>query len=74
MPAVTLDGTVVERTSHLRYLGINLDRMLTYREHVETTALKCKKGLSILKAMAVKDIEQRHFFLLYQSFVLSVIA
>ena len=47
--------------------------MLTYREHVETTALKCKKGLSILKVMAAKGIEQRHFFLLYQRFVLSVI-
>ena len=33
---------------------------------------KCKKGLSALKAMAVKGIEQRHLFLLYQSVVLSV--
>ena len=46
--------------------------MLTYRKHVETTVLKCKKGLSALKAMAVKGIEQRHLFLLYQSVVLSV--
>ena len=38
----------------LRYLVIHFDRMLTYRKHVETTALKCKKGLSVLKAMAVK--------------------
>ena len=46
--------------------------MLTYREHVETTALKCKKGLSILKVMAAKGIEQRHLVLLYQSAVVSV--
>ena len=59
--------------NHLIYLGIHLDRMLTYRKHVETTALKCKKGLSVLKAMAAKGIEQRHLFLLYQSVVLSVI-
>ena len=72
MPAVTLDGAVVERTSHLRYLGIHYDRMLTYRKHVETTAPKCKKGLSVPKAMAAKGIEQRHLFLLYQSVVLSV--
>ena len=44
-----------------------------YRKHVETTALKCKKGLSVLKAMAAKGIEQCHLFLLYQSVVLSVI-
>ena len=32
-----------EWTSHMRYLGICFDRMLTYR-HVETTALQCTKG------------------------------
>ena len=64
MPAVTLDRAVAERTSHLRYLWVHLDRMLAYRKHVETTALKCKKGLSVLKAMAAKGIEQRHLFLL----------
>ena len=46
--------------------------MLTYRQHVGTTALKCKKGLSVLKAVAAKGIEQCHLFLLYQSVVLSV--
>ena len=27
MPAVTLDGAVVERTSHLKYLGIRFDKI-----------------------------------------------
>ena len=45
MPAVTYDGAVAERTSHLRHLGIYFDRMLTYRKHVETTALHCKLWL-----------------------------
>ena len=72
MPAVTFDGAVVERTNRLRYLGIHFYRMLTFRKHVETTALKCKKGLSVLKAVATKGIEQRHLFLLYQSAALSV--
>ena len=44
--------------------------MLTYRQ-VET-ALKCKKSLSVLKAMAAKGFEQYHLFLLYQSVVLGV--
>ena len=72
MPAVTLHGAVVERTSHLRYLGIQFDRMLTCRKHVETTALKRKKGLSVPKAMAAKGRKERHLFLLYQSVVFSV--
>ena len=70
MPAVTFDGAVVERTSHLRCLGIHFGRMLTYSKHVETTALKCKKGLSVLKAMAAKG--RTHLFLQYQGVVLSV--
>ena len=73
MPAVTFVGAVVEWTSHLRYLGIHFGRMLTYSKHVETTALKCKKGPSVQKAIAAKGIEERHLFLLYQSVVLSVI-
>ena len=70
-PSVTFNGDVVERTSHLRYLGIYCDKMRTYRQHVETT-LKCKKGLSVLKAMASKGIKQCHLFLLYQSVMLIV--
>ena len=60
MPAVTLHGAVVERTSHLRYLGFHFVRMLTCRKHAETTALKRKKGLSVLKTMAAKGIKERH--------------
>ncbi len=47
--------------------------MLTFSQPVETTALKCKKGLSVVKAMAAKGIEQRHLFLLSQNVVLRVI-
>ena len=36
-------------------------------------ALKCKKGLPVLKAMAVMGTEQCHYFLLYQNVVLSVV-
>ena len=70
MPVVTFDGAVLKRTSHPKYIGIHFDRMLIYRKHVETTAWKCKKGLSVLKAMAANGIEL-HFFPLYQSVVLS---
>ena len=72
MPAVTFDGTVAERTIHLRYFGIHFNIMLTYRKHVETTTLRCKKGLSVLVAIAAKVIEPNHLFLLYQNVVLSV--
>ena len=73
MPAVSFSGEAIERTNSLRYLGIHFDRMLTYKTQVESTKLRCKKGLSALKAMASKGIEQRHLFLLFQSVILSVI-
>ena len=66
MPAVSFNGEAIERTNSLRYLGIHFDRMLTYKTQVESTKLRCKKGLSTLKAMASKGIEQRHLFLLYK--------
>ena len=61
-----------ERQTHRQILGIHIHRMLTYRQYAETTALKCKKGLSALKGMAAKGIKQRHLFLLHQSVVFSV--
>ena len=64
MPAISFNGEAIERTNSLWYLGIHLDRMLTYKTQVESTKLRCKKGLSALKAMASKGIEQRHLFLL----------
>ena len=73
MPAVSFNGEVIERTNSLRYLGIHVDIMLTYKTQVESIQLRCKKGLSTFKAMASKGIEQRHLFLLYQSVILSVI-
>ena len=71
-PDARFSGSVIERTNQLRYLGMHFDRMLTFRQHVEATTLKCRKGLSVLKAMASKGIEQRHLFQLYQSVVLSI--
>ena len=45
---------------------------MTYKTQLESTKLRCKKGLSTLKAVAAKGIG-RHLFLLYQSVILSVI-
>ena len=73
IPAVSFNGEVIERTNSLRYLGIHFDRMLTYKTQVESTKLRCKKGLFALKTMASKGVEQRHPFLLCQSVILSVI-
>ena len=73
MPVVSFNGEAIERKNSLGCLGIHFDRMLTYKTQVDSTKLMCEKGLSPLKAMASKDIEQRYLFLRYQSVILSVI-
>ena len=73
MPAVSFNGEVIARMNSPRYLGIHFDMTLMYKTQVESTKLRCKKGLSMLKAMASKGIKQRHVFLLHQSVILSVI-
>ena len=73
MPAASSNGEVTEPSNSLRYRGIHFDKMLTYKTQVESTKLRCKKGLSALKTMASNGIEQRHLFLLYQSVILNVI-
>ena len=73
MPAVSFNGEVIERTDSPRYLGIHFGRMLTYKTDVESTKLRCRKGLFALKAMTAKGIEQRHLFLLYQNALFNVI-
>ena len=72
MPAVSFNGEVIEHMNNLKYFRILFDRMLAYKMQVESTKLRCKKGLSVLKAMASKGIEQRHLFLLFQSVILIV--
>ena len=55
MPEVSF-GEVNECTNSLRCLGIHFDRMLTDKTQVESTELRCKKGVSAMKAMASKSI------------------
>ena len=55
MPAVTVDGAVVEEAGHVIYLGIHVDKMLTYRKHVETPTLKWEKCLSVLKGTGMEQ-------------------
>ena len=75
MPAVCFNRVVIERThtSDPRTLGIHFDTSPIYNMQVESTKLRCEKGLSTLKTMAAKGMAKRHLFLLYQSVVLSVI-
>ena len=47
-------------------------RLLTHTMRVESTKHRYRKGLSALKAMAAKGIEQYHLFLLYHNAILKI--
>ena len=59
MPAVTFDGAVVERTSHLRYFEIHFDRKLdgssrdAMLQVCHLTELKQTKAGKVLKPLGV---------------------
>ena len=70
---VSFTGEVIECSNSCRHLGNHFDRMLTYKTQVESTKLRCRKGMSVSKTMAVKGIKQRHLILLFQGVILSII-
>ena len=47
VPAVTHSRAAFERLNLVRYLGIHIGRILSYRQHLEQTAVKCRKGASL---------------------------
>ena len=63
VPAVTFDGAVVERTSHLRYLGIH--------PHRQNADLQKTRGNNSIEVQERVFSPERHLFLQYQSVVLS---
>ena len=68
VPAVEISHCPINR-EEMQYLGINLDRSLSFKGHVDHTIQKAKKGLTAVKAIAHMELEQR----LLQALVLSVI-
>ena len=57
----------------MTYLGVRLDRSLSFRDHVDYVITKARKGLSAMRVMAAANIEQRLLILLFQGLVLSPI-
>jgi len=50
--SVYLDGLRLWHECHLTYLGVTLDRMLSYREHLTKTAGKLKNRNNLLMKLA----------------------
>ena len=63
-----LNGTNIEQVSHKKFLGVNTDENLTWREQIKTVEKKVSKSIAILyKTKDVLDIQALRT--LYQSLV-----
>ena len=56
MSAASFYIDVMEHKHGLWFLGSHFDRMLACKMHTKSAKLKCGKGLSTLKAMAVNSV------------------
>ena len=73
LPLVQIGGKEVPRVSEMTYLGISMDRSLSFKRHVDNVVTKCWKGLAAVKLMAGMGIQQKTLFILFKALVLSVI-
>ena len=51
-PRVFVDGTILPVDLQTKYLGITLDRSLTYAHHCNNTAHKARKRVNLLRKLA----------------------
>ena len=50
-PNISLNNVQVERVSHQKHLGIILDEKLNFKEHIDSTILKVKGGIAVIKKL-----------------------
>ena len=50
-PNVSLNSIQVERVSHQKHLDIILDEKLNFKEQIDSTMLKVKRGIAVLKKL-----------------------
>ena len=51
LPVIRIDGEVVEIVDHFNYLGIILDRHLSWNEHITSVATKISKTIGVLNRL-----------------------
>jgi hypothetical protein len=73
MPSTKYENTVIDKVHSLKYLGITIDRSLSYNHHVNEIIRKAKQGIIILKLLANMNMPQRILCHLMQIVVLSKI-
>ena len=53
---ININGEKIPTTvNHFKYLGITLDRRLTFTEHINDLIQRCARGINIIKCIAGTD-------------------
>jgi len=51
---IAIKGTNIERTSHIKFLGVTVDETLTWESHISNIASKISKSIGIIRKVAHK--------------------
>jgi ribonuclease HI len=70
-----VDQKLLPTATEFKFLGVIFDRKLTWSQHIDYIADKCKKRLNILKAISSQNwgASKKTLLLLYKSLIRSVI-
>ena len=69
---ILLFNDVVRPVSKAKFLGVEMDTSLRFRDHIQALALKAEKRLNMLKILAWGGTEPKTLIRLYKVFVRSV--
>ncbi len=67
-PSIDINGEMVERVQHFRYLGNRLDDHLSFNQHILGMYKACQQRLTVLHKLKQLSV-QHHLLLLYLSII-----
>ena len=67
-PTISLNNIQVERASHDKHLSILIVEKLNFKQHINSTILKIKKGISVIKKLR-HSLPQKFLILICESFL-----
>ena len=72
---VQLNGDTIQSADSARFLGVELDKRLSFSRHIKCVINKCKKRLNILRALSGTDWggDRKTLLLLYKSIIRPII-
>ena len=67
---IVLNETNIEQVTHTKFLGVTIDKNLTWREQMKMVETKVSKSMAVsYKTMHILDCQALHTLILYQSLV-----